>query len=89
MAFRKGVPERQPIANSKDILRVTREWLAFFQNLFDQIAVITAGYVTGPASAVNGNIAVFDGTSGKIIKDGGPPGGVTMAQVSARAVHGI
>lgn len=29
------------------------------------------GAVTGPASSVNGNIAVFNGTTGKIIKDGG------------------
>lgn len=29
------------------------------------------GAVTGPASAVTDNIAVFDGTTGKVIKDGG------------------
>lgn len=29
------------------------------------------GDVTGPAAAVDNNIAVFDGTTGKIIKDGG------------------
>lgn len=27
--------------------------------------------VTGPASAVSGNVAVFDGASGKVVKDGG------------------
>jgi len=27
-------------------------------------------YVTGPSSAINNNIALFDGTTGKIIKDG-------------------
>lgn len=27
--------------------------------------------VVGPSSAINNNIAVFDGTSGKLIKDGG------------------
>jgi hypothetical protein len=31
----------------------------------------TGGDVTGAASSVNNNIAVFDGTTGKIIKDGG------------------
>lgn len=31
------------------------------------------GDVTGPASAVDGNLAVFDGTTGKVIKDGGAP----------------
>lgn len=29
-------------------------------------------YVQGPASATSGNVAVFDGTSGKVIADGGP-----------------
>ena len=29
------------------------------------------GAVTGPASAVSGSVAVFDGTTGKVIKDGG------------------
>lgn len=29
------------------------------------------GAVTGPASAVSGRVAVFDGTTGKVIKDGG------------------
>jgi hypothetical protein len=31
-----------------------------------------AGNVTGPASSTDGNLAVFNGTSGEIIKDGGP-----------------
>ena len=30
-----------------------------------------SGAMTGPASAVAGNVAVFDGTSGKIVKDSG------------------
>lgn len=30
------------------------------------------GFVTGPDSATDGNLAVFDGTSGTLIKDGGP-----------------
>lgn len=38
-----------------------------------------AGNVVGPASAVDGHLAVFDGTTGKILKDGGavPGGGST------------
>jgi len=31
------------------------------------------GDVVGPASATNGNVVLFDGTSGKLIKDGGAP----------------
>jgi hypothetical protein len=33
--------------------------------------VTTGGDVAGPSSAVNNNLAVFDGTTGKLIKDGG------------------
>lgn len=33
------------------------------------------GDVVGPASATPGNLAVFDGGTGKLIKDGGAPGG--------------
>ncbi|MBA3588310.1 hypothetical protein [Methylibium sp.] len=32
-----------------------------------------AGDVAGPASAGNNNVVLFDGTTGKLIKDGGPP----------------
>ena len=40
----------------------------------DQWDVISGGVsdgITGPSSAVNGNIVVFDGTSGKVVKDSG------------------
>jgi hypothetical protein len=33
-----------------------------------------SGDVQGPPSATDGNLAVFDGPSGKVIRDGGPPG---------------
>ena len=33
------------------------------------------GYVTGPDGATDGNMAVFDGSSGIVIRDGGAPGG--------------
>ena len=41
-------------------------------------------YVTGPASAVDDNIATFDATTGKIIQDGGQ----TITEVIAAAVAG-
>lgn|SRR3990167_1039232 len=37
-----------------------------------------AAFVTGPASAVSGNIATFDGTTGKLLQDGGS----TIAAIS-------
>jgi len=36
-----------------------------------------AGFVTGPGSATDGNLAVFSGGSGKIVRDGGAPSGFT------------
>lgn len=45
------------------------------------------GAVVGPASAVNENVAIFDGTTGKLIKDSA----ITKASVDdviANAVHG-
>jgi len=41
------------------------------------------GDVLGPSSSVNLNIAIFDGTTGKVIKDGGK----TVAEVLDRANH--
>jgi hypothetical protein len=38
------------------------------------VAAAAGGNVVGPASAVDGNVAVFDGTSGQAIKDGGTLG---------------
>ena len=38
---------------------------------YGRLLVVTPEAVEGPASAVDGNLAVFDGTTGKKIKDGG------------------
>jgi hypothetical protein len=34
-------------------------------------SVIAAGYVVGPASSTNNNLAAFNGTTGKLLKDSG------------------
>jgi hypothetical protein len=53
------------------------------------------GDVLGPASAVDGHLAVFDGTSGKILKDGGAiptgtgGGGYTLIQEIVLGADGI
>lgn len=55
------------------------------------------GDVSGPAGAADGNMAVFDGGTGKVIRDGGPPGagggvpepaddGIPKLRVTASAV---
>lgn len=53
-----------------------------------------SGDVVGPASATDGNLAVFDGATGKIIKDGGAiPAGASGANPTASlgltAVNGV
>jgi hypothetical protein len=45
----------------------------------------TTVYVTGPASATDGNLAVFSGTSGKILKDGGTPAASSVNLVKKTA----
>ncbi len=45
------------------------------------------GFVTGPSSAVNGNIALFDGTTGKLIKDGGTSLATVTSHISDSNIH--
>ena len=48
-----------------------------------------SGDVTGPASSGDGNLAVFNGTSGKVIQDGGPvPTTVIMTGRDTYAISG-
>lgn len=42
-----------------------------------------AGDVVGPASAVDGNLAVFDTTTGKLLKDGGAPADAALTAAPA------
>ena len=44
-----------------------------------------SGNVVGPSSATSGNFALFDGTTGKLIKDGGTPGGAAFLSVGTTA----
>ena len=59
--------------------------------LADLIIPPGATTVLGPTSATDGNIAVFDGTSGKLIKDGGaaPTGDVTKVGTPADSQIGV
>lgn len=43
------------------------------------------GAVTGPSTSVDGNVALFDGTTGKVIKDGGIPYSSISFQVDQSA----
>ncbi len=48
-----------------------------------------AGNVVGPASAVSGNVVLFDGTTGKLIKDGGALPTGTVSTVSVTTANGV
>ncbi len=43
------------------------------------------GDVTGPATSTNNNVALFDGTTGKVIKDGGALGALASRNIVASA----
>jgi hypothetical protein len=48
------------------------------------------GDASGPASAVNGHLAVFDGTTGKLIKDGGTaPTGTNTGDETATSIGAL
>lgn len=44
---------------------------AAVQSNLDALEIVVDGKTTGPAVAVNSNIAQYDGTTGKLLKDGG------------------
>ena len=44
--------------------RITREWLFFQQTVVDQLA----SGITGPGSSLDGQIVLFDGTSGQVLR---------------------
>jgi len=55
--------------------------------------IVGTGDVVGPGSATDGDVAIFDGTSGKLLKDTGIPGTVvaridTQTQWSGKQVNG-
>ena len=67
-------------------------WLQWFVELaVVQSTSGAAGNVVGPRVAVNNHVAVFDGTTGRLIKDGGPAGAAVNfvdAEVPSGFVNG-
>ncbi len=49
----------------------------------------TDGNVVGPNSATDGHLAVFDGVTGKLIKDGGAPAAGSVTAVSIATANGF
>lgn len=54
-----------------DAVIVTADEINALDNVTSNVQTQLNSKVTGPASAVNGNLPVFDGTTGKVIKDSG------------------
>ncbi|CAB4178072.1 hypothetical protein UFOVP1015_34 [uncultured Caudovirales phage] len=63
----------------------TLVWVAANSRYEPQAGGGGTGDVVGPASAVDNNIATFDGTTGKLIQDGG----TTIADINTNAVDRI
>lgn len=72
-----GIPTRLPIGAVGQVLTVG------VSNLPEWGAVVGTGDVVGPAGAVDENIAVYDGVTGKLLKDGGITVAAILAQISA------
>lgn len=58
-----------------------------FTGKFDIVPSGGTGDVVGPFFATDGNLAVFDGATGKLIKDGGIVGGIPS--VTSNPVSGV
>lgn len=62
----------------------TLEWSAWNGSVWlEDIMAGSSGDVVGPASAINNNVAVFDSTTGKLIKDGG----TTVAKLRTQSIQ--
>ena len=48
---------------------------------------LVTGFVKGPATATNGHIAVFDGTTGKLIKDGSTALSTVTSHIGDTGIH--
>jgi hypothetical protein len=68
------LPEPHPIADKHGM--VTRPWLMFFQNLVK--ILVSVGSVFGPGSSTDSTIALFDGTTGTLLKEATGSGVVTV-----------
>lgn len=74
---------------------VVQSGAQFYQELLTLAAAIQSrlGALLGPASATDGHVVLFDGTSGKLAKDGGAVSslavGTAAALATARTIGGV
>lgn len=66
------------ICNTDNTAAATSSTYSTIKNKWDWIQANRDGMVIGPASAVDGNVVLFDGTTGKLIKDSGKTLGVSV-----------
>lgn len=72
-----------PTSNSLDELVALRQRVADLEAAPLPTSVLVLGAVIGPLSAINGNVALFDGVTGKLIKDGGTLGTAAFTAATA------
>lgn len=77
----KYPPERAPIANKDDVLRVDRTWLAFFNGLANQAAAAGGGTVTHTGTLTANEIVLGNGGGDlKVLGSFGTAGQVLTSQ---------
>ena len=83
-----GATDMLAYYTAEDVFDLTG-FTAFARTLMDDIdadsarATLGAGDVDGPGSSTNNHVAVFDGTTGKLLKDGGAPAGDVVGPAGA------
>lgn len=82
---RQGLNLEQIIPFRDKIFKALVDTDEDLQTQIDNITSVGTGDVVGPASAIDDDIAVYDGTTGKLIKDGG----YTIADLLLTAVQDV
>jgi hypothetical protein len=75
-------------ADAAQLLSMLQMVQALIADIIDSASPGIPGNVAGPASAVSGNVALFDGTTGKLLKDGGTLGTAAFTASSAYLASG-
>ncbi len=83
MATPVHLPTFEPIADQGNRFLITTPWLAVFQFLLEQAA--GTGDVIGPGTSLDGQIVLFDGLTGDVLKGATGSGFVT----ATNGVYGV
>lgn len=78
-----GIPTADKMALIDEMFSILFKSMTRGKSAVDTLRLLTGsgGDVTGPTGATDGNLAVFNGITGKIIKDGGAVGAINSSPV--------